>query len=336
MRHAILKSLVLILSIISVTSLALAQEEVSTQNESVTRQRKVKKVKYLEKFNSVNNYTLGDGQHEVKANAQYVGSNYFAKLQDSTSFAEMYAERTGMSATAQYAYGISKHGFLALNIGYRTSDQNTTVYTSSGESKSTSKFKGMSGISLQSGFAYDLGGAGLYSQVAYSPQIGTSSFDENTREGNAYSEQSSLELKVTLALNASAVKYGFNVNSNIAFAGEDETITSTQKITNKVTGGGGYGAGTYIEFSDFGNLNLSAMYMNSNSRKYTKPDGNSWNDVPAQQYIHLSSAMKIDLGQDFSIVPEAMYLTVLNKKVENIEYDQVNFYSFTLGLRKAF
>ena len=336
MRHAILKSLVIFLSIISVTNLALAQNEAATQNESVTRQKRNKKTNSLQKFNSVNTYVLAADQHELSAKAQYTGINYFARYQENTSYAEIYSQQSGMSAVAQYAYGLNQNISLGMNVGYKSNTQETTTYTSSAENKTTNEMKGLSGITLQSTLGYDLGSSAIYAQAVYTPKIGTASFNENTREGNAYNEQSSLELKTTLALNTSDLKYGFNFNYNLAFEGEDENITSTQTVTSKVTGGGGYGAAAYIEFSNFANLNFSAMYANANSKKYTRNNGAIWSESPAQQYVQLSSAMQIQLGQDFSIVPEANYMTILKKKIDNIEFDQVNFYSFTLGLRKAF
>ena len=336
MRHVILKALILILSIVSTSSLALAQDEAVRKNESVTRQKNNKKSKYLEKYNSVNTYALADGQHELNAKANYIGVNFFARYQDNTSYIEIYSEQKGTSASAQYAYGVNQNISLGMNLNYKSATQDLTTYTASGESKVTSETKGLSNIQLSSVFAYDLGATAVYAQAVYSPKIGTASFNENTREGNSYSEQASLELKTTLALNAADLKYGFHVNYNLAFDGEDENITSTQTVKTKVTGGGGYGIGSYIEFSNLSNLNLSAMYMDANSKKYIKQDGNSWSQSPAQQYAQLATAMKIELAQDFSIVPEANYTTILNKKVENLEYDQVNFYTVALGLRKGF
>jgi hypothetical protein len=336
MRHAIFKALVIVLSVVSTANLVLAQDEVSSQNESVTRQKRNKKSKYLQKFSSVNTYTLAEGQHELNAKAEYGGTNFFARYQEGTSYAEIYSQQTGLNASAQYDYGINKNISVGIDMNYKSSSGEMVTYTATSENKSTSEIKGISSINLQSTLGYDLGSAALYTQAVFSPKIGKPSFNENTREGNAYNEQSSLELKTTIALNASAIKYGFNINYNLAFEGEDETITSTQTVNTKVTGGGGYAAGAYVEFSDFSNLNLSATYLNANSKKYTRENGNTWSESPAQQYIMLSSALKVDLGQDFSVVPEATYRTILNKKINNVEYDQVNNYSVVVGLRKAF
>jgi hypothetical protein len=337
MRHAILKTLVIVLSLVSITSLSFAQENTNTQNESVTRQKRVQKSKYFDKFKTINTHLLGSNDHQMQIAGRYAGAQVAAKSTDPAVQTEIYSNQTTMTGGFQYLYGVSENISLGGDLAYASTSFESTTYTATSENSSKSEAKGLSAVNLRTQLGFDLGSFGLFTDISYAPKIGTASNNRVTNEENNYPEQASLSLKNSLVMNSDGIKYGGYLNYIHNFEGETETISSPNtRVIRKVTGGNSAFIGAFTEFTNFYNLNLSAALANSAGKTYTNQDGTINSDNPSQDYVNLAASLDLKVDSSTSVLPLAEYVTLLNKRLGDIEYDRLHLYGFSLALRKVF
>lgn len=337
MRHAILKSVVLILSIMSVTSFAFAQEDAATQNESVTRQKKTSKSKYFDKFKTINTQLLGSSDHQIQIAGRYAGVNLIAKSADlSVSTAEIYSTQSTATGGFQYLYGLSKNISLGADIAYSSGDTESITYTSTTESNSKSASKGISALILRAQMGFDLDSVGVFTDISYSPRIGTASSNGVTNEENNYPEQAALQLKNTVILANADIKYGALASYTHYLDGELELVGANSTTVRKISGGHVLTAAGFVEFSDFYNLNLRAGLARSSEKSYKGVNSAQDTEAPSLDYANTAMAFNFKIDNKTSILPEAEYATILTRRNGFIEYDKVNIYSFTIALRKIF
>ena len=336
MRHAILKSLVLVLSLISFSSLSFAQEAAGTQNESVTRQKKTSKSKYFEKFKTINTNLLGSNEHQMQIAGRYAGAQVAAKSTDPAEQTEFYANQTTMTGGFQYLYGVSENISLGGDLAYASTSFESTTYFATTENSSKWEAKGLSGANLRAQFGFDMGSVGLFTDIAYAPKIGTASGNSVTNEGNNYPEQASLSLKNSLVMSSGGIKYGGFLNYTHNFEGDTETVnTSTTKV-RKVTGGSSTFVGAFTEFTSLYHLNLSAALSNSAGKTYTNQDGTIDTDNLSQDYVNLAASLDLRIDTSTSVLPVAEYFTLISKRRGILDFERVHYYGFSLALRKVF
>lgn len=336
MRHAILKSLVLVLSLISVSSLSFAQEDAATQNESVTRQKRAVKSKYFDKFKTINTHLVGSSDHQIQIAGRYAGAQVAAKSTDPAVQAELYNNQTTMTGGFQYLYGVSENISLGGDLAYASTSFESTTYTATAENSSKSEAKGLSGVNLRAQLGFDMGSVGLFTDIAYAPKIGTASRNSVTNEENNYPEQAAISLKNSLVMSSGGIKYGGYLNYVHNFEGDTETVNVNTTVVRKVSGGSSTFVGAFTEFTSLFNLNLSAALVNSAGKTYTNQDGTINSDNPSQDYINLAASLDLKIDSSTSVLPVAEYVTVLNKRRGNFEYERVHLYGFSLALRKVF
>jgi hypothetical protein len=338
MRYAILKTLVIVLSLVSITSLSFAQENTNTQNESVTRQKRVQKSKYFDKFKTINTHLLGSNDHQMQIAGRYAGAQVAAKSTDPALQTEFYSNQTTMTGGFQYLYGVSENISLGGDLAYASSSfESTTYYIATTENYSSkSEAKGLSGANLRAQFGFDMGSFGLFTDISYAPKIGTASRNSVTNEENNYPEQAALSLKNSLVMSSGGIKYGGFLNYTHNFEGDTETVNTSTTRVRKVTGGNSAFIGAFTEFTNFYNLNLSAALANSAGKTYTNQDGTIDTDNLSQDYVNLAASLDLKIDTSTSVLPVAEYVTVISKRRGIFDFDRVHLYGFSLALRKVF
>lgn len=337
MRHAILKSLVLILSLISFASLSLAQEDAATQNESVIRQKRSTKSKYFDKFKTINTHLVDSGDHQIQIAGRYSGVNLVAKSSDlAVSTTEIYSSQTNTTGGFQYLYGLNKNISLGADMTYSSGNSESITYTQTTESSSNSSSKGISGLNLRAQLGFDLNSVGIFTDLSYSPRIGTASSNGVTNEENNYPEQAAIQLKNSLVLQSAEIKYGATANYIYYLDGELELVGATSTSLRKISGGHVLTAGAFVEFADFYDLNLRAALARSSQKTYKGTNSAQDTEAPSLDYANVAMALNFKIDSTTSILPEAEYATLLTRRNGFIDYDKVNIYAFALALRKSF
>ena len=283
--------------------------------------------------------------------------------QNSTSSTESkLLQNTGLKSTSKTTqnltqgtfkpeFGITKNFFMGANLNYLSGTVNVDGNDQNGFStNSNSKIDGMTEPSLIAGTQVIFGNTHLIGELAGKVPMGDAQY---SRTGNDITRDSKMgggsytpliativdvrKFKILGSLSyevMSARKIDVE-NNNVLFSGN--VNPTNNRYTQTTTGGNQMILSGGMEFPTLLNSGFVLGYIKNEDSKVSS---DSQGSVVTQQSGFASGAAKlysgITIGQNTMIVPQITYQTILDKSVDNLQYNQSDIWALDLSAKIKF